>query len=96
MSDESASLDGDPARRRPASAGSERLQSAAERLGAACVVLLLLLQDIASSGDGTRRAILEVVSPDVTRPLALIREDGRGLGSIDLRCWREADDERVI
>ena len=47
---------------------------------------LLLLQDMASSGDGTRRAILEVVSPDVTRLLALIREDGRGLGSIDLRC----------
>jgi len=28
---------------------------------------------------------LEVVSLDVTR-LTLIREDGRGLGSIDLRC----------
>jgi hypothetical protein len=76
-------LDGDPARRRPAS-GSERLQSAAARTAACVVMLLLLLQDIAS-GDGTRRAILEVVSPDVTR-LALIREDGRGLGSIDLRC----------
>jgi hypothetical protein len=89
--DHGSILDGDPARRRPAS-GGVRLQSAAART-AACVVmllllllLLLLLQDIASSsGDGTRRAILEVVSPDVTR-LALIREDGRGLGSIDLRC----------
>jgi len=46
-------------------------------------MLLLLLQDIASNGDGTRRAILEVVSPDVAH-LALIREDGRGLGSIDM------------
>ena len=88
MRNEGASLDGDPARRRPAS-GSERLQSAAGRLGTCCVVvmlLLLLLQDIASSGDGTRLAILEVVSPDVTRLVAPIREDGRGLGSIDLRC----------
>jgi hypothetical protein len=89
MRNEGASLDSDPARRRPAS-GSERLQSAAGRLGTSCVVvmllLLLLLQAIASSGDGTRRAILEVVSPDVTRLVALIREDGRGLGSIDLRC----------
>jgi len=25
-----------------------------------------------------------------------MRADGRGLGSIDLRCWREVDDERVI
>ena len=63
-----------------------------------------LLQDAAvasSSGDGTRRAILEVtvlVSLDAMRlgPLPVIREDGRGLGSIDLRCWREVDDERVI
>jgi hypothetical protein len=76
-------LDGDPARRRPAS-GSGRLQSASAAARTACVVILLpLLQDIASSGDGTRRAILEVVSPDVTR---LARDDGRGLGSIDLRC----------
>jgi hypothetical protein len=76
-------LDGDPARQRPAS-GSGRLPSAAART--ACVPMLLpLLQVISSSGDGTRRAILEVVSPDATR-LELIREDGRSLGSIDLRC----------
>jgi len=80
-------LDGDPACRRPAS-GSGRLQSVSAQT-AACVVmlLLLLLQEIASNGDGIRRAILEVVSPDITRLVALIREDGRGLGSIDvLRC----------
>ena len=48
-----------------------------------------------SSGDGTRRAILEVeASPDAAR-LELMRADRRGVGSIDLRCWREADD-RVI
>ena len=47
----------------------------------------------ANIGDGTRRAILDV-SPDVVR-LELRREDRRGVGSIDLRCWREAD-ESVI
>jgi len=76
--------DGDPARRRPAS-GSERLQSAV------VIMPLLLLRVVASgSGDGTRRrAILEVMSPDVTSTrllVGLIREDGRGLGSIDMRC----------
>jgi hypothetical protein len=77
---------GEPARGKLAS-GGRRLQSASGMARTACVLemLLPLLQDIASSGDGTRRAILEVVSPDVTR-LALIREDGRGFGSIDLRC----------
>ena len=72
----------------------------------ACVIRFgpLSLQDAAAAarGDGTRRAILEVtpvVSLDAIRlePLpVMIREDGRGLGSIDLRCWREVDDERVI
>ena len=47
----------------------------------------------ANIGDGTRWAILDV-SPDVVR-LELRREDRRGVGSIDLRCWREAD-ESVI
>ena len=47
----------------------------------------------ANIGDGTRRAILEV-SPVVIR-LELRREDRRGVGSIDLRCWREVD-ESVI
>lgn len=54
-----------------------------------------LLYDDASSGDGTRRAILEaVLSLDAT-PAWRLLEDGRGLGSSDLRCWREVD-ERVI
>ena len=75
-------LNGDPERRRPAS-GSGRLQSAAARTTAWVVMLLLLLQDIASNGDGTRLAILEVVSPNVAH-LALIREDGHSLGSIDM------------
>jgi len=79
-------LNGDPARRRPLGSGRLKSASAAARTAAACIVILLLLQDIASSGDGTRWAILEVVSPDATRLALLIREDGRGLGSIDLRC----------
>jgi len=37
-----------------------------------------------SSGDGTRRAILEVSFGPAR--LELIREDRRGIGSIDLRC----------
>jgi len=79
-------LNGDPARRRPLGSGRLQSASAAARTATACIVILLLLQNIASSGDGTRRAILEVVSPDVTRLALLIRDDGRGLGSIDLRC----------
>ena len=80
--------------------GGERLEEFAAGCGTprACAVEPLCCLGVAtgatgSNGDGTRRAILEV-SPDAAR-LELIRADRRGVGSIDLRCWREADD-RVI
>jgi len=51
-------------------------------------MLLLLLQNVASSVDETRQAILEAVSSGVIH-LVPTRDDelGRGLlGSIDLQC----------
>ena len=73
-------LDGDPACRRPAS-GSGMLQSASAAVQTSWVVMSLLLQDIASSGDGTRLAILKVVtaqcyasSPEDTRRWTQFRE----------------------
>ena len=49
----------------------------------------------ANIGDGARRAILLDVSPDVVR-LELRREDRRGVGSIDFRCWREVDESVIV
>lgn len=85
--------EGEHARRVPNSGGGRvRL---AEGCGTRGCVAGPLMSDVGAANirDGTRRAILEV-SPDVER-LEPMREDGRGVGSIDLRCWREAD-ERVI
>ena len=68
-------LDGDPARLQfGASAGCGMRARAIETL----------LWGVATSGDGTRRTIL-AVSLDAAR-LEVIREDRRGMGSIDLRC----------
>ena len=88
------------ARRGPNSGTIRRLPSAAVvcccgTRRTACATRPLLYDD-ASSGDGTRRAILEaVLSLDASTPGWRLLEDGRGLGSSDLRCWREVD-ERVI
>ena len=62
-----------------------------------CIAELVLMSDVgaANIGDGARRAILLEVSPDVVR-LELRREDRRGVGSIDLRCWREVEESVIL
>ena len=89
--------DGDGIREgRVQNSGGGRLRLAAGCGTRECIADPLSLSDDAGAaniGDGARRAILEV-SPVVIR-LELRREDRRGVGSIDLRCWREVD-ESVI
>ena len=79
--------DGDGIReaRRVPNSGGRRMRLAVGYGTRGCVEGPLMSDASAADiGDGTRRAILEV-SPDVVR-LEPMREDRRGVGSIDLRC----------
>jgi hypothetical protein len=88
--------EGEHARRVPNSGGGRpRLAGGCGKRE--CIAELVLVSDVgaANIGDGTRRAILLEFSPDVIR-LELRREDRRGVGSIDFRCWREVDESVIV